>query len=62
MDWKLTGATRVRQTWRSRIVIQVEEQNTFHQHRFRWRDATLNDLQDLAPSIQVSVPSLKLVG
>ena len=62
MGWKLTGETRVRETWRRKIVLQVEEQETFHAHIFQWRDATLNDIQDLAAPIQVRAPSIKLVS
>jgi hypothetical protein len=46
--WKLTGEMRVRLTfWRRRLVVQVKVRNGFHTHLFKWRDATLADLQEV---------------
>lgn len=46
--WKLTGEIRVRMTWlRRNLVVQVKVRDGFHTHLFKWRDATLADLQAL---------------
>lgn len=49
MTWVNTGKMRFRQTrWRRRIIIQVEQRDSWHTHWHRWHDATLDDLQDAA--------------
>ena len=46
--WKLTGEVRVRMTrLRHKLIVQVKVRDGFHTHLFKWRDATLADLQDL---------------
>jgi hypothetical protein len=46
--WKLTGEIRVRMTrLRRKLVVQVKVRDGFHKHLFKWRDATLADLQSL---------------
>ncbi len=46
--YKLTGEIRVRMTFlRRRLIVQVKVRDAFHTHLFKWRDATLADLQAL---------------
>ncbi len=66
MAWENTGKSRFRQTrWRRTIIIQVEQQDSFYRHWFRWKDATLNDLQDAVfGSVEnrtIEVPNIRLV-
>lgn len=65
MAWVNTGRMRFRQTrWLRRVVVQVQQRDSFYTHYERWKDATLDDMQDavVAESARnIEVPHLRVV-
>ena len=61
MDYRLTGKTRIRVTrMRQRLVLQVQERETFYDHLWRWRDATMTDVQELGEA-EALIPILRQI-
>ena len=60
-NYKITGRTRVRVTAiRHRLVLQVECRDDFYKHLIVWRDATLDDLQEIGEA-QALLPVLEKI-
>lgn len=61
MAYKLTGRTRIRVTkWQQLLVLQIETRDDFHKHLVQWRDATMDDLQEIGEG-QALLPILEKI-